>query len=115
MNPNSVGNQAILAREAPQAAQRLGLKPAAVLAGLNEREQLGSTGFGQGVADQRAPRLDPELLDERCARLAVRLQRLGKLHQQPYALLGARRAIDPAQRLRGAVERAAGVQPLDRD
>ena len=26
------------------------LTPAAVLAGLNEREQLGSTGFGQGVA-----------------------------------------------------------------
>jgi len=32
------------------AAQRLGMDPAIVLAGLNEREQLGSTGFGQGVA-----------------------------------------------------------------
>jgi nitrogen PTS system EIIA component len=32
------------------AGQRLGLDPAVVLASLNEREQLGSTGFGQGVA-----------------------------------------------------------------
>ena len=32
------------------AAQRLGAEPAAILASLNEREQLGSTGFGQGVA-----------------------------------------------------------------
>jgi PTS system nitrogen regulatory IIA component len=32
------------------AGQRVGAPPAAVLAGLNEREQLGSTGFGQGVA-----------------------------------------------------------------
>jgi PTS system nitrogen regulatory IIA component len=32
------------------AAQRLELESATILAGLNEREQLGSTGFGQGVA-----------------------------------------------------------------
>ncbi len=32
------------------AANRLQLDAAAALAGLNEREQLGSTGFGQGVA-----------------------------------------------------------------
>jgi len=32
------------------AGQRLGLEPGAILAVLNEREQLGSTGFGQGVA-----------------------------------------------------------------
>ncbi|MGH6658362.1 MAG: PTS sugar transporter subunit IIA, partial [Sphingomicrobium sp.] len=32
------------------AAQRLGGEPAAILASLMEREQLGSTGFGQGVA-----------------------------------------------------------------
>ena len=32
------------------AGQRLGLDPAAIIAALNEREQLGSTGFGQGVA-----------------------------------------------------------------
>ena len=32
------------------AAQRLDIDPAMVLASLNEREQLGSTGFGQGVA-----------------------------------------------------------------
>jgi PTS system nitrogen regulatory IIA component len=32
------------------AAQRLSVPAAAVLASLNEREQLGSTGFGQGVA-----------------------------------------------------------------
>jgi PTS system nitrogen regulatory IIA component len=32
------------------AAQRLGLEPTVVLAGLNEREQLGSTGFGHGAA-----------------------------------------------------------------
>ena len=31
------------------AAQRLDIDPAMVLASLNEREQLGSTGFGQGV------------------------------------------------------------------
>ena len=31
-------------------AQRLGVDPAAILASLTEREQLGSTGFGQGVA-----------------------------------------------------------------
>jgi PTS system nitrogen regulatory IIA component len=32
------------------AGQRLGLDSAAMLASVNEREQLGSTGFGQGVA-----------------------------------------------------------------
>jgi PTS system nitrogen regulatory IIA component len=32
------------------AAQRLSQDSAAILASLNEREQLGSTGFGQGVA-----------------------------------------------------------------
>jgi len=32
------------------AGQRLGIDPSVVLANLNEREQLGSTGFGQGVA-----------------------------------------------------------------
>jgi PTS system nitrogen regulatory IIA component len=32
------------------AAQRLGLEPAQVTAALNEREKLGSTGFGNGVA-----------------------------------------------------------------
>src|SRR5919112_2000489 len=32
------------------AAQQLGVDSAAVLASLSEREQLGSTGFGQGVA-----------------------------------------------------------------
>jgi PTS system nitrogen regulatory IIA component len=32
------------------AGQRLGLDPASMLASVNEREQLGSTGFGQGVA-----------------------------------------------------------------
>jgi PTS system nitrogen regulatory IIA component len=32
------------------AAQRLGVDASAILASLNEREQLGSTGFGQGVA-----------------------------------------------------------------
>ena len=32
------------------ASQRLGLDQSSVLAGLLEREQLGSTGFGQGVA-----------------------------------------------------------------
>ena len=30
--------------------QRLGIVPAAILATVTEREQLGSTGFGQGVA-----------------------------------------------------------------
>ena len=32
------------------AAQRLGVDQATILASLTEREQLGSTGFGQGVA-----------------------------------------------------------------
>jgi PTS system nitrogen regulatory IIA component len=32
------------------AAQRLGIEPSIVLSSLNEREQLGSTGFGHGVA-----------------------------------------------------------------
>jgi len=32
------------------AGQRLGIDSAAIVAALNEREQLGSTGFGQGVA-----------------------------------------------------------------
>jgi PTS system nitrogen regulatory IIA component len=45
------GNKrSLLQQLANLAAQRLGIDPAAILAGLNEREQLGSTGFGQGVA-----------------------------------------------------------------
>ena len=42
--------RSLLKQLAELAAQRLDIKPATVLAGLNEREQLGSTGFGQGVA-----------------------------------------------------------------
>jgi PTS system nitrogen regulatory IIA component len=45
------GNKRSLMKQlADLAAQRLGLDASAILAGLNEREQLGSTGFGQGVA-----------------------------------------------------------------
>jgi PTS system nitrogen regulatory IIA component len=45
------GNKRSLMKQiAELAAQRLGVAPAAALAGLNEREQLGSTGFGLGVA-----------------------------------------------------------------
>ena len=45
------GNKRSLMKQlADLAGQRLGIKPAMVLEGLNEREQLGSTGFGQGVA-----------------------------------------------------------------
>jgi PTS system nitrogen regulatory IIA component len=45
------GNKRSLMKQlADLAAQRIGAEPAAVLAGLSEREQLGSTGFGQGVA-----------------------------------------------------------------
>lgn len=45
------GNKrSLLQQLANLAAQRLGLDPAAVHASLAEREQLGSTGFGQGVA-----------------------------------------------------------------
>ncbi|MBV8908323.1 MAG: PTS sugar transporter subunit IIA [Sphingomonas sp.] len=45
------GNKRSLMKQlAELAAQRIGAKPADVLASLNEREQLGSTGFGQGVA-----------------------------------------------------------------
>ena len=42
--------KALLQQLANLAGQRLGLDPAAIIAALNEREQLGSTGFGQGVA-----------------------------------------------------------------
>ncbi len=45
------GNKRSLMQQlANLAGQRLGIDPAIVLAGLTEREQLGSTGFGQGVA-----------------------------------------------------------------
>src|SRR6476660_1147670 len=45
------GNKRSLMKQlAELAAQRIGAKSATVLAGLNKREQLGSTGFGQGVA-----------------------------------------------------------------
>ncbi|MEO7635322.1 MAG: PTS sugar transporter subunit IIA [Sphingomicrobium sp.] len=45
------GNKrSLLQQLANLAAQRLNLSPADVLASLTEREQLGSTGFGQGVA-----------------------------------------------------------------
>ena len=45
------GNKRSLMKQlAELAANRLGIDGATVLAGLNEREQLGSTGFGHGVA-----------------------------------------------------------------
>jgi PTS system nitrogen regulatory IIA component len=45
------GNKRSLFKQlADLAAQRLGIDPTVTLAGLTEREQLGSTGFGQGVA-----------------------------------------------------------------
>jgi nitrogen PTS system EIIA component len=45
------GNKRSLMKQlAELAAQRVGAKPTDVLASLNEREQVGSTGFGQGVA-----------------------------------------------------------------
>jgi PTS system nitrogen regulatory IIA component len=45
------GNKrALLQQLANLAASRLGAEPPAILASLSEREQLGSTGFGQGVA-----------------------------------------------------------------
>ncbi len=45
------GNKrSLLQQLANLAAQRLGVDAAKVLAGINEREQLGSTGLGQGVA-----------------------------------------------------------------
>ena len=45
------GNKRSLMKQlAELAAQRLRIEASTVLAGLNEREQLGSTGFGQGVA-----------------------------------------------------------------
>ena len=42
--------RALLQQLAQLAAQRLGLDAAEILASLAERERLGSTGFGQGVA-----------------------------------------------------------------
>ena len=45
------GNKrSLLQQLANLAGQRLNIAPAIVLASLTEREQLGSTGFGQGVA-----------------------------------------------------------------
>ena len=45
------GNKrSLLQQLANQAAQRLGLEASAILASLIERESLGSTGFGNGVA-----------------------------------------------------------------
>jgi len=45
------GNKrSLLQQLANLAGQRLGLDASVILASLNEREQLGSTGFGQGVA-----------------------------------------------------------------
>src|SRR5687768_14474287 len=45
------GNKrSLLQQLANVAAQRIGIEPAAILASVSEREQLGSTGFGQGVA-----------------------------------------------------------------
>ena len=45
------GNKRSLMKQlAELAAQRLRIEASTVLAGLNERERLGSTGFGQGVA-----------------------------------------------------------------
>lgn len=45
------GNKkALLQQLASLAAQRLDLDPSAILASVTEREQLGSTGFGHGVA-----------------------------------------------------------------
>ena len=42
--------KALLQQLASLAGQRLDLDPAAILASVSEREQLGSTGFGHGVA-----------------------------------------------------------------
>jgi len=42
--------RALLQQLSNLAAQRLGQDSATILASLNEREQLGSTGFGQGVS-----------------------------------------------------------------
>ena len=42
--------RALLQQLATLASQRLGTDAAPILASLNEREQLGSTGFGHGVA-----------------------------------------------------------------
>ena len=42
--------RSLLQQLANLASQRIGQEPAAILASLTEREQLGSTGFGQGVA-----------------------------------------------------------------
>ena len=47
----SGGNKrSLLQQLAGLAGQRLGMDSAAILASLSERERLGSTGFGQGVA-----------------------------------------------------------------
>lgn len=47
----SAGNKrSLLVQLATLAATRLGLERSAVLASIDEREKLGSTGFGQGVA-----------------------------------------------------------------
>jgi PTS system nitrogen regulatory IIA component len=46
----AANKRGLLQQLAQLAGQRLGLDPAQILASLSERERLGSTGFGQGVA-----------------------------------------------------------------
>ncbi len=46
----AANKRAVLQQLATLAGQRIGSDPAAILASLLERERLGSTGFGQGVA-----------------------------------------------------------------
>jgi nitrogen PTS system EIIA component len=44
------GKRDLLSQLAAIAGKALGIKPAAILAAVVERERLGSTGFGNGVA-----------------------------------------------------------------
>jgi PTS system nitrogen regulatory IIA component len=52
IKPNMPGGskRSLLQQLASLASQRLGVESATILATVSEREQLGSTGFGQGVA-----------------------------------------------------------------
>ncbi len=107
----SGGNKrSLLQQLANLAAQRLGVDAALILASLTEREQLGSTGFGQGVA---IPHGKIDGLG-RIYCLFARLERTDRL-QGDRRPSGRSRLSAPVTRRRGrrASEGAGGDQPRD--
>ena len=65
------GNKRSLLSQLSQiAAQRLGLEPAAIASSISERERLGSTGFGGGVANPHGKMAQIDRIYGLVARLA---------------------------------------------